>query len=76
MDTLIIRWSYWVAILLTGLALVARAANAVVGPTALTFGTRGNAVGYRTFLDGALVLFLLELGTAAYASVTSRGAGR
>jgi hypothetical protein len=47
----IIRWSYWLGAVFAALALLARALN-VLGMNFLFFSTRGNAISYRTFLDG------------------------
>ena len=76
MEKLVIRWSYWIGIALTVLALVARALNALAGPAVLAFTTRGSAVGYRTYLDGAVLIFLVEVGTAGYAWTKTQGPGR
>jgi hypothetical protein len=67
----IIRWSYWLGAVFAVLALVARALN-VLGMNFLFFSTRGNAISYRTFLDGALFLFVLSIATTNYVGLNSR----
>jgi hypothetical protein len=51
--------------------LLARALN-VLGMNFLFFSTRGNAISYHTFLDGALFLFVLSIATANYVGLNSR----
>ena len=67
----IIRWTYWMGALFAVLALLARAFN-VLGVNFLFFATRGNAISYRTFLDGAVFLFVLSIATANYVGLNSR----
>jgi hypothetical protein len=67
----IIRWSYWLGAVFAVLALLARALN-VLGMNFLFFSTRGNAISYRTFLDGALFLFVLSIATTNYVGLNSR----
>jgi hypothetical protein len=67
----IIRWSYWLGAAFAVLALLARALN-VLGMNFLFFSTRGNAISYRTFLDGAIFLFVLSIATANYVGLNSR----
>ena len=61
----IIRWSYWLGALSAVLALLARALN-VLGIKFLSFSTRGNAISYHTFLDGAIFLFVISIATTNY----------
>lgn len=67
----IIKWSYWLGAVFAVLALVARAFNAL-GFSFLAFSTRGNAISYRTFLDGAIFLFVLSIATTNYVGLNSR----
>ena len=68
----IIKWSYWLGAVFAVLALLARAFNALGIPFALSYTTRGNPVGYRTFLDGAIFLFVISIATANHVRVNSR----
>ncbi|HEV7966432.1 MAG TPA: hypothetical protein VGP19_02615 [Candidatus Acidoferrales bacterium] len=67
----IVKWSYWLGAVCAVLALLARALN-VFGMHFLLFRTRGNAIGYTTFLDGALFLFVVSIATANYVGLNSR----
>jgi hypothetical protein len=67
----IIKWSYWLGAVLAVLALLARTLNAV-GMNVLLVSTRGNAITYRTFLDGAIFFFVLSIATANYIGLKSR----
>ena len=67
----VITWSYVLGAVFAVLALVAKALNAV-GVNVLNFETRGNHIGYRSFLDGALLLLVISISTAAYNSQKSR----
>jgi hypothetical protein len=67
----IIRWSYWLGAVFAVLALLARAFN-VLGVNFLFFTTKGNSISYRTFLDGALFLFVLSVATTNYVGLNSR----
>jgi len=61
----IIRYSFWLGVLSVLLALLMRALNMLGVPLA-NITTRGNAIGYRTFLDGAQLFFLTAIATASY----------
>ena len=67
----IIKWSYWLGAVLAVLALLARALNAV-GMNILSISTKGNAITYHTFLDGAVFFFVLSIATANYVGFNSR----
>lgn len=71
MEKYIIKWSYWLVILSVVLAFLARAVN-ILGPDSLHFLTKGNPVGYHSFLDGAVLLFLTAIATASYSSFHSQ----
>jgi len=68
----IINWSYWLGAVCAVLALLARAFNALGVRFFLSFSTRGNPIDYRTFLDGAILLFVICIATANYGRVNSR----
>jgi hypothetical protein len=61
----IIRYSFWMGVLSVLLALLMRALN-ILGVPLANITTRGNAIGYRTFLDGAQLFFLTAIATASY----------
>lgn len=65
MEKQIIQWSYWLGVVSFVLALVTRALN-VLGVAQLIMG-RGNPIGYRSFLDGAVLFFLTAIATSSYA---------
>jgi hypothetical protein len=67
----IIKWSYWLGAMFAVLALVARAFD-VLGFRFLAFATRGSSIDYRTFLDGAIFLFVISIATANYVGLNSR----
>ena len=68
----IVRWSYWLGAACALVAVVARLLN-LVGRQLELFPTRGNPIGYHTFLDGALLFFVISIATAEYAGSISRG---
>lgn len=65
MEKHIIQWGYWLGVVCVVLAVVTRGLN-VLGVVNLLTG-RGNPIGYRSFLDGALLFFLAAIATSAYA---------
>jgi len=67
----VIRWSYWLGAMFGVLAVVARAFNAV-GINFLSYQTKGGSIGYRTFLDGAIFLFVISIATTNYAGLSLR----
>lgn len=69
MEKVIAKASYWLGVICVMLAFLARALN-VLGSDALHFMGKGNSVGYRSFLDGALLLFIITIATGAYSWVT------
>lgn len=71
MEKYIIRVSYWLGVLSVVLAFLARAAN-ILGPDALHFYTKGNPVGYNSFLAGAVLFFLTAIATESYVSFNSQ----
>lgn len=68
----IVRWSYWIGVACAVIAVIARVLN-LIGAPLLLFPTRGNPVGYRTFLDGALLFFVISIATAEHAAFVARG---
>jgi hypothetical protein len=71
MEKHIIKWSYWLGISSVALAFLARAVN-ILGPDSLHFATKGNPVGYHSFLDGAVLFFLTTIATASYSWFNSQ----
>ena len=67
----IVKLSYWLGALCAVLALVARATN-MFGIRFLAFTTRGSSIDYRTYLDGAILLFVISIATANYFGLNSR----
>jgi hypothetical protein len=65
MEKHIIQWGYWLGVVCVVLALVTRALN-VLGVVSVVVG-RGNPIGYRSFLDGALLFFVAAIATSSYA---------
>jgi hypothetical protein len=65
MEKHIITYSYWLGVLSVLLALLTRGLN-ILGVSLATISTRGNSIGYRTFLDGAQLFFLTAIATASY----------
>jgi hypothetical protein len=57
MEKQILRLSYWLGVICVALAVVARILN-MAGLSATLIPTRGNAISFRSFVDGA-ILFLL-----------------
>ena len=66
----IVRWGYWLGIVSLVLAFLARAVN-ILGLNFLHFVTKGNPVGYHSFLDGAALFFLMAIATESYRSFNS-----
>lgn len=58
------RWSYWLGVGCVVLAVVTRVLNALGTPTVL-LQTRGNAISFRSFVDGALLFLITCIATAS-----------
>jgi hypothetical protein len=71
MEKLIIKWSYWLGAACSAIALLTRALD-ILGANFLAFTTKGNPIGYRTFLDGAIFLLVISIATANYAGTASQ----
>jgi hypothetical protein len=67
----ITQWGYWLGAVCALLALLARACNALGIHFLLSFTTRGNPIDYRTFFDGAILLFVISIATAKYVALSS-----
>jgi hypothetical protein len=65
MEKYIMRWSYWLGIACVVLALVLRALNAI-GLHVAEIATRGNSVGYHSFLRGAALFLGTAIATACF----------
>jgi hypothetical protein len=61
----VIQWSYWLGAVLAVLALVARALN-MFGLNTLAFTTKGNEISYHSFVEGALLFFVISIATSSY----------
>ena len=67
----IIQYSYWLGVVSLLLALVTRGLN-ILGISLGNIATRGNSIGYHSFLDGSLLFFLTAIATASYVWFTSQ----
>jgi hypothetical protein len=65
METYILRWSYWLGVLSVLLAAVARVFN-MLGWSTMLLQTRGNPVSFRTFVNGAMLLLVTAISSAAF----------
>lgn len=65
MEKHIMRWSYWLGVVCVVLAVVIRILNALGLPTIL-LQTRGNAISFRSFVDGALLFLITSIATAGF----------
>ncbi len=66
MEKQIMRWSYWLGVACVVLAVVTRILN-TLGLSTVLLQTRGNAISYRTFVDGASLLLITAIATAGFA---------
>jgi hypothetical protein len=66
MEKHIIRYSYWLGVLSVLLALLMRVFNILGLWSLAVISTRGASIGYRTFLNGAVLFFLTAIATASY----------
>jgi len=62
----IIRYSYWLGVLGVLLALLTRVLNILGVSLAQILLSRGAPIGYRTFLDGSQMFFLMAIATTGY----------
>jgi hypothetical protein len=67
MVKLLIRVSYWLGVVCIVLAVLSKAFNAL-GLNVLQFMTRGNDVGYHSYVLGAVLFFLMAIATASFDS--------
>jgi|HubBroStandDraft_1064217.scaffolds.fasta_scaffold64013_1 hypothetical protein len=67
MIKLLIRVSYWLGVACVVLAVLSKGLNAL-GIEFAQFTTRGNEIGYRSFLLGAFLFFLMAIATASFDS--------
>lgn len=63
MEKIFLRVSYWLGVICIVLALLSKALNAV-GVDVLTFNTRGNEIGYHSYVLGVVLFFLMAIATA------------
>jgi len=67
---IIARVTYWLGIVCTSMALILRLSNAL-GFESGSFITRGNSLGYRSFLDGALMFLFASMASSLYTRLDS-----
>jgi hypothetical protein len=67
MVKLLIRVSYWLGVVCIVLAVLSKVFNAI-GMNVLQFMTRGNDVGYHSYVLGAVLFFLVAIATASFDS--------
>jgi hypothetical protein len=67
MVKLLIRVSYWLGVVCIVLAVLSKVFNAI-GMNVLQFMTRGNDVGYHSYVLGAVLFFLMAIATASFDS--------
>jgi hypothetical protein len=65
--------AYWIGILSTVLALIMRGL-AVIGMFAFSPTVGRNPISYKTFLDGALLFFVMAIASAGIAWIKERKA--
>jgi len=65
MEKHIMRWSYWLGIACVVLALVFRVLNAL-GFLMAEVSTKGNSIGYHSFLRGAALFLGTAIATACF----------
>jgi hypothetical protein len=60
--------AFWIGVVSTGIALIMRCL-AVVGIFAFstTYAGRGNPISYRTFLEGAILFFMMAIASGVIA---------
>ncbi len=71
MEKHIIKWSYWLGTVCAVLALGARGFD-VLGINPLDFSTRGNGIGYHSFMDGTLFFYVISIATTTYVGFRSQ----
>jgi hypothetical protein len=71
MEKILIKVSYWLGVVCVALAMLSKALNAI-GVDFAQFNTRGNEIGYRSFVVGAGVFLLLAVATESYDAFNKR----
>lgn len=71
MAKVLLKVSYWLGVICIAVAILSKALNAI-GVNALVFNTRGNEIGYHTFIIAAAVFFLMAIATASLDSFDKR----
>jgi succinate dehydrogenase/fumarate reductase cytochrome b subunit len=71
MEKILIKVSYWLGVVCIVLALLSKALNAI-GVDFAEFTTRGNEVGYHSFVIGAVLFFLMAIATESFDSFHKR----
>ena len=65
------KWCYWLGVVSAVLALVTRGLN-ILGVNFLAFQTKGNMIGYHTYLDAAIFFLVISVAAANHARLDSR----
>jgi hypothetical protein len=71
MEKILIKVGYWLGVVCVALAMLSKALNAI-GVNFAQFTTRGNEIGYRSFVVGAGIFFLLAIATESYDAFNKR----
>lgn len=71
MEKLLIKLSYWLGVVCIALAVLSKGLNAI-GVNFAQFTTRGNEIGYRTFLAGAILFLIMAIATESLDSFNKR----
>lgn len=71
MEKVLLKVSYWLGVICIVLAVLSKALNAV-GIDPLTFNTRGNGIGYHSYILGTVIFFLMAVATASLDSVNRK----
>jgi hypothetical protein len=58
----ITKWSYIFGVIALGIAVILRAVD-VVDPNISEFSTRGSGIGYKAFMDGAILFFIATIAS-------------
>jgi hypothetical protein len=66
MEKHIVKWSYWLGAVSAVLALLTRGLD-ILGVKFLVFPTKGNGIGYHTYLDAAIFFFVISIAAAHHA---------
>lgn len=65
MEKHITKWSYLFGVVALGIAVILRAVD-IVNPNISEFSTRGAGIGYKAFMDGAVLFFITTIASTCY----------